>query len=459
MSVRDTGSGAAATAQAPLVLRVLSGPQSQVETTLAPGSALIGNDESHCDIVVDLGVPGRHSAYLRIEGTRLTLVCISGDAWVGSRHLEAHTSMNLLQGEVFTLGRVSMAIAPAGFDFAALALPGALRKPGDRPELAAVALPARTPAALRAAAAFRAALFGTCALSLTAALVWGSGAVSAQRDAAAQVGSEGLKSLQAQLRQLPGHELTVRLEGVEQQLVVEGFVPDVADHAELERTLQRGARPALLRVHPVAPLQQSLERLFAEVPADAQLAYRGDGAFEIATTSRDFDVLREAGERALKNLPGLKTLHIVLGDVRVSGSGEPERLTLARSATRAGQIVATGPTQPWPPLRPEAPRFVEVRWGELPSVLTRDGERLFAGARLADGGQISRIERHAVIVSRAGAERAEPVGTAGLAQEAAGVGAALPPAAAPNPTVAPRALGPEALPALTALTQAGSHRP
>jgi hypothetical protein len=446
---------------APLVLRVLSGRQSQVETVLAPGNYLIGNDEANCDVVIDLGVPGRHSAYLRIDGDRLTLVGISGDTWVGTRHLVAQASMPLLQGEVFTLGLVSMAIAPVGFDFAALVLPGALRKPGDRPELAAVALPARTPAALRAATVFRAALFGTCALSLTAALVWGSGAVSAQRDAAAATGAEGLQALQGQLRQLPGHELTVRVEGVEQQLVVEGFVPDVQAHAELERTLQRGARSALLRVHPVAPLQHSLARQFSEIAADAKLSYRGDGAFEIAATSQNFDALREAGERALKDLPGLKTLHIVLADVRMRESGAPERLTLARSATRAGQIVATGPTQPWPPLLPEAPRFVEIRWGEMPSVLTRQGERLFAGARLADGSQISRIERHAVIVSRAGAERAEPVGTG--AQTAASLSADVTPAAAGARTVTPvsdtQAVVSDALPALTALTQAGSHRP
>ena len=446
-------------ANAPLLLRVLSGRQSQVETRLEPGNYLIGNDEASCDVVVEVGVPGRHSAYLRVDADRLTLIGISGDAWVGGRHLRVQESISLLQGEVFTLGLVSMAIAPAGFDFAGLALPAALRKAGDRPELAAVALPARTPAALRAATVFRAALFGTCALSITAALVWGSGAVSAQRDAAAQTGAEGVQLLQAQLGQLPGHELQVRVEGPEQQLVVEGYVPDTQAHAQLERTLQRGPRTALMRVYPVAPLQRSLERQFAQVAADARLTYRGDGAFELRATSHDIEALRETGERAMKDLPGLKSLHCVLSDLTLRESGQPAQLTLMRSASRVGQIVVTGPAQPWPPLQPEAPRFAEIRWGEMPSVLTRQGERLFAGARLADGSQISRIERHSVTISRAGAERVEPVGAGaeGGAGAAANANANANAASVPSPPTASTSL--TGLAGLTALSQTGRAPP
>jgi type III secretion protein C len=408
---RQGGHAMSEAVKAALLLCVLSGRQSQVQTTLADGNYLLGNDELSCDIVLDLGLPERHTAYLRIEGDRLTLLPIAGDAWLGERHLDVQQPVSLMKGEVFTLGRVSLAIAPGGFDFSRLQLPAALRKAGDTPELAAVALPPRSPSALRAAGVFRAALLGTCALSVTAALVWGSGAVSAQRDPDAMTAAGDLQRLDAQLNAEPQHELRVVQDESTSQLVVEGYVPDTEALARLERTLQHWPQAALLRVHPVAPLQHSLERRFVEVMPAAELSYLGDGAFETRATSQQMDALREAAERALKDLPGVKAVHVVLSDVTVRESGEPARLSLARSATRQGQVVVSGSAAPWPPAQPERPRFAEIRWGEVPSVLTRQGERLFAGARLADGGVISRIERNAVFVSRAGAERAEPVGS------------------------------------------------
>lgn len=391
-----------------LRLRVLNGRQSQAEAPVAAGANLIGNDAEACDIVVDLGTPERHLACIRRDATGLVLVPMAGDAWLGERHLEAHAALPLPAGTVFTLGRVSMAVAAPGFDFDALALPQALRKAGDRPELAAVALPRRSAGALRATSVLRGALIATCAITVAAALVWGSGAVSAHRGADAVAGSH-IEKLRASLAASDWPELAVRQDETQGQVVVEGYVPDTEAVSRLERQLGSGPRAVLLRVHAVQPLAESLARRFAAAEPAAAVHYGGQGRFTVATASERVAALTEVGERAMKDLSGVRALDFELADV-LDPAGQRARVSLARSPDRLGQFELSGHGVAWKGAAAAVPRFVEVRWGELPSVLTRQGERLFAGATLPDGSVIRRIEPEAVVVARAGVERIEPVG-------------------------------------------------
>ncbi len=400
---------ARSTPQPDLLLRVLNGRQSQAQAPVADGANLIGNDAEACDIVVDLGTPERHVACLRRDPAGLVLVPMAGDAWLGERHLEAHAALPLPTGAVFTLGRVSMAVAAPGFDFDALTLPQALRKAGDRPELAAVALPRRSVGALRAASVLRGALVATCAITAAAALVWGSGAVSAHRGADTMAGGH-VEKLRASLAASDWPELSVRQDETQGHIVVEGYVPDTEAVSRLERRLGSGSRAVLLRVHAVQPLAESLARRFAAAEPAAAVHYGGQGRFTVATTSERVAALSEVGERAMKDLSGVRALDFELADVLDPAGGQRARVSLARSADRLGQFELSGHGVAWKGASAAVPRFVEVRWGELPSVLTRQGERLFAGATLPDGSVIRRIEPDAVVVARRGVERIEPVG-------------------------------------------------
>jgi hypothetical protein len=400
----STVAGARAT---PLNLRVLSGRQSQVEAPIEDGRYLIGNDEADCDLVIDLGVSDRQVVILRAEGTMLNVIVLAGDAWVGDRHLGPQQSSTLRLGEVLTVGRVSMAIAAQGFAFETLRLPDALRKKGDRPELAAVAMPPRSNRALRAATVFRTAVIAAFAISAGGALVWGSGLVSASRDPTVSGSPADNAELQSRIRAMGFSDVRVIADGTAGQSVVEGFVPDAAAYTQLEQALSRLPRVPALRVHPVQPVSDALALRLSQLDPALQMKYVADGTFEIATPSERFLPLRDTLERALKDLPGIKAIRIAFTDMVVPGSTQKAKVTIARSATRLGELVITGDKVPIPGLGAEPSTFVEIRWGELPSAVTRQGERLFAGARMPDGSVISRIEPDAVILAKGGAERAE----------------------------------------------------
>lgn len=394
-------------------LHVLSGRQTGVQTPLTEGRHLVGNDESCSDLVVELGADGaRHLAMLRVDGQALTLIAMAGTVRVDDRALLPQQAHALQAGQHFNVGEVTLALTEPGTTINAAAARRSAST--SRADTAAGRAP-------RAAHAIRAVLVLAVALAAGSALMWGSGQVQARLSTPAIDSERAGERLSSLVKALNLPELRVQADSSDPHPRVEGYVPDGPTYARLEAELARDGQGAVMRVHTVQPMEDSLRQRLREHQPQLQVSYVGAGVFETRIASERFGVLRAAGERAMKDLPGVQALRFNFTDLHLAESGQSAHATLSRSQQRLGEFVVTGDGMPLPAEGTALPRFVEIRWGELPSVITRQGERFFAGSRLADGSQISRIEPRAVVLLRGGVERLEvvqptPVGAAVAAQ-------------------------------------------
>jgi hypothetical protein len=183
--------------------------------------------------------------------------------------------------------------------------------------------------------------------------------------------------------------------------LVQGYVPERQQLALLDSTLQRTGTSAELRVHAVDALGDELGRRFDGMPRQ-QVRYEQQGRYELETALERLPLHDRQARVTLQEMPAVNGLALKTVDVQ-GPDGQPVVVRYERSAERPGDLVVSHLDDA---LGRRAVKVLEVRLGELPSVVLEDGIRYFVDARLPDGSTIASIdEQRLVLRSPAGAER------------------------------------------------------
>jgi hypothetical protein len=183
--------------------------------------------------------------------------------------------------------------------------------------------------------------------------------------------------------------------------LVQGYVPERQQLALLDSTLQRTGTSAELRVHAVDALGDELGRRFDGMPRQ-QVRYEQKGRYELETALERLPLHDRQARVTLQEMPAVNGLALKTVDVQ-GPDGQPVVVRYERSAERPGDLVVSHLDDA---LGRRAVKVLEVRLGELPSVVLEDGMRYFVDARLPDGSTIASIdEQRLVLRSPAGAER------------------------------------------------------
>jgi hypothetical protein len=393
------------------VLRILSGAHSGAEPTVSGERILVGNLETECDIVLDVGRTERHACLVRTSNDSWTVLAIAGDLWTGTDYLAAQSTRDIKPGTVITLGRVAFCVADAStVDWHVIKVPVHLSKPepdGDLPQVAMVPQPVDTKRkwmALKLAAGV-----GTGVLSMASASAFLAEAWLTRQGSEKQV-AEKLVADQSMVEALPfGKEIKLdKHPDQPRRILALGYVPTTADVPLLQAALKAADAQAVMRVAALDQLQAEVARRLPEGLAP-DLRYSKQGKFIATVTPDKVLSVDKAARMAMQELPALAGLDVEVKEAKDS-FGKPLAVSYARSSKHAGDVVVRNLEEA---LGRSAFVVKEVRTGANASVVLDDGVRYFVGAKLSDGSSLKLIDSHRVVlISAGGEERLLPLGEA-----------------------------------------------
>jgi Inner membrane component of T3SS, cytoplasmic domain len=386
---------------------VLSGPHTGAESALQSERLLVGNLESECDVVIDVGRPERHICLIRASPDGWTVLSIAGDLWVGDAYVLPQQTRDIASGIVLTLGRVSFCVADAQHvNWSLVKPPKELIKPEELGPVPTVVLSASSEHKLRKwHAAKLAAGIGISALTMASAGAYLANAWAVRVPSAEEV-STRLKNEQAMVAALPfGKELKLtRPAETPNRVLVQGYLPQREQAQALERALRDAEMTADYRIVAVDELGNDVARRMQRPKAE-QVRYLEDGRFLVNTQSDELDVQDRHARETLQEVPPLKGLHLSVDDIH-DPAGKPIVVRYERSVERPSEIIVSELD-----VIRQRMRFVprEVRQGTIPSVVLDNGMRYFEGATLPDGTVLKRIGANELIVLQGKGERILPI--------------------------------------------------
>lgn len=377
------------------VLRILSGAHLGAEVPVRTERLLVGNLDTECDLVLDVGRTERHVCLLRISSDGWTVLGIAGDLWVGTDYVQAQQTRALSAGEPLTLGRVAFAVASAGAANWDLVRPPVelVRPEAGGPMPVAASLPTRAHVLRGWRALHLAAGLGIGALLVAAGIAYVTSVLQTQVPREVEA-ARRLEAARSALALLPiAGEVQVTADPDEPgRLQLRGYVPERAHLAELERALQATRAPVTLRVQPVVIMAAELRRRLAAAEL-SEATYAGQGVFEMTLRSQQLQTLDTTARALLQELPALAGFRVTVADL-LETDGSNAVMTYRRAPERASDIVFDGADVLARTRRTYAVR--DVRLGALPSVSLDNGARYFVGGRLPDGWTVQSITAEAV---------------------------------------------------------------
>lgn len=431
--------------QPALVLRVLTGVQMGSQAPVRYHRVLVGNLESECDVVLDVGHTEKHACLVRVGKDGWTVLSVAGDLWVGDAWVEPQQTRDLVSGDVLTLGEVSFCLAnTATVDWERVQVPSQREASKAASRLAAPAGAARR----AVGGPGKAAPGGTRNVSPSAASHEGSRPPASESGsrwllgllllvglimaaAAAYWGFTGqgkpqppvvLPDLVTQTKgALAGvswsRELTLQPDPHHpRRILLAGYLPERARASALEAALQREGIEAEHRWVAIDEVKTDLSRRLGLVEdASDVLRYTGQGRFlmeESAANASRFDPLVR---RAIQDTSAVRAIDVQLRDQpRESASvdegidgGSPLVIQYVR-ADGAPDGVSVKGLELLQPLRKWSFDVREVRLGGLPSVVLSDGARYFEGSTLPGGAVLTKIQaRHLLLQIGAATHRLE----------------------------------------------------
>ena len=406
-----------------LVIRVLSGPQQGAQAPMRAERLLVGNLEVECDVVLDVGRTPRHACLLRASADGWSVLAIAGDLWVGETPLALQQSVEILSGQVLTLGEVAFCLAdPARVDWANLHVPIGLQQaksPRTAGAKATLIEPTRHTSAHRGQSGLKASethpwhlakrVTAVAAGLVTLALVVGAVLHAAPNLLGAPVTAgnhqDNVAAVRAVLAGFPwAAEVTVQADPDQPQHVsLRGYLPGRAQASELDTALRQQNIVAQQRWVLVEDLTRDLTRRL-DLKPDNAMRYSHAGRFTLRSTQANLAPLDRQVRAVMQETVAVQAIDIQLQDLPTlhEADGAPPVMHYERSTQAPGGVLVQGPEA----LRPEMRYLLrEVRHGALPSVVLDDGARYFVGSSLPGNAVLSEIGPRHVVVQTAARQR------------------------------------------------------
>lgn len=396
------------------VFRILNGNQQGVGAPLTLGRWLIGNDPNCCDLIVEPGSPGDYLLVLNLDESGATVKPVQGPLWIGDKAIDQPVAQRVRPLEPITLGRVSIAFGPENADFDQISLPATLLRPGQTASLASTPLVPKTHWAGKVTSVLGGTFVLLSVVMLIAAAIWWAGVV---RGTSAQTNrslTESMAHAREQISQAGFDEVSLKLDEQSSRFVATGYVKNDEQLDELTRVIGQVDLPTDVSVVRVEPLRRALAERLGRAGLPQAVRYAGDGSFSLAMLAREYRRLATLAESAFRDLSALRTLKVDVTDIQSPATLLPVMVSLERVPGSLGKIAISGDNLPMLGMTGSDRLFVEVRAGAVPSVVTRDGRRLFVGAVLPDGSQISHIDSRGVVIAKSGASRHIDVAGSGV---------------------------------------------
>ena len=367
-------------------LLVLGGMQAGARSALAPGVHLLGN-EACCDVMVDLGATLKTVIKLDVAARKIGITLIEGQGGLGAVELLPNRRVTLRSADLLRLGPVTVQLS---FE---------------------AATSGRTkPASLLSNKKLRfiagAAASGVAAFGLVLALALVIPPPKAAMARAQEASAAKLRGLAEVLAAQGFGELAIAPPDGSGAPVISGVLPTSADIARLASALEQERLPAVLRVTAGDALVALASAHLQGLPGVSGVRRAAAGVVVADVAGPGLARAKAAARQLLTYEPAITEVRLLLSDVTAvdaSASAPPAAVSLKRLAdgtVAVSEDWSAGPTQgdvmSW---------IIDVRVGELPSIVTRDGARLFEGGRLPDGSYIARISASQIVVRHGDLQR------------------------------------------------------
>gem|GEM_PF-5395718 len=378
-----------------LILQILNGTQAGVQTALKDGRYLIGGDPGSCDLIVDAGSGGQHLALLVVEEADLLVRALSGEIRRDGKLLNLGEFVPLDVLSPLTIGKAHLAVGVADGDFDSVALPVL----ADEPDEWAVELSPRSHWAQPTSWLLGLGGIGVTALAIAATLV------GMDQESSGSLTGEKVDQIQQILQDKNIREVTLQAKGSPAKLHATGYVNDAKELRQLNEVLANTPAGGVVSVQLVDELRLALTTRIGNKNPQFEATYVGGGKFRTVVDASDYRSAKQAIEGAFRDLPGLTGTTLVVSDIVDAHSRDSSLIHVTRLPGSTGRVAIAGEDLPMLMASDPDQMFVEVRYGQLPSVVTREGKRLFVGAAFGDGSQIVQISRDGVLVTKQGRER------------------------------------------------------
>lgn len=410
-----------------LVLRVLSGPQQGAQANMRAERMLVGNLEAECDVVLDVGRAQRHACLLRASADGWSVLAIAGDLWVGETPLAAQQSVELISGQVLTLGEVAFCLADVTtMDWASLVVPSALRHAksphvagakvklahstdhsGHRPAHGGrwSGINASETRRWRVAKSATVVAASFVLLALVAGAILRAAPNLLSAPAVASTPHDRVTAARAVLAGFSwAVDVTVQADPDQpRRVLLGGYLQGRSQANMLDAALRQQGIVAQQQWVLVEDLSRDLTRRL-DLKPDNALTYVQAGRFTLLSTHASFAKLDRQLRTVLQETAAIQAIDLQLNDLSnpPEPGGAPLTLHYARSPLARGGVLVRGLEA----LRAET-RYVvrEVRHGALPSVVLDDGARYFVGSSLPGNAVLSEIGPRHVVVQTAGQPR------------------------------------------------------
>lgn len=412
---------------AALVLRVLTGVQKGAQARMRHQRLLVGNLESECDVVLDVGRPQQHACLVRASKDGWTVLSIAGDLWVGEDWIGPQQPHPIASGDVLTLGEVSFCIADtATIDWSQVRVPAQRQASGASAESAAAGT-ARAgrgtpePADEAGPARARGGRMGRVGnwvlifwLLVGGLLLAGAGAYlvmtpAAKRTTAAPLAGNVTDKAKTVLAGLPwARELSVQGDPLyPRRAVLSGYLPERKQAATLDAALRHQGIEPEHRWTALDEFTPDLARRLGTPGSEpVQLRYAGQGRFVVTESAGNAERIDALIRRTLQEVPAVRAIDLQLSD-QVSEKGNPEAgvdagspviVHYVRASDAPGGVAVSGHEQLPPPQKLQRYDVREVRLGAMPSVVLDNGARYFEGSILPGGAQLLKIQPGQMVV-------------------------------------------------------------
>ena len=440
----------------PLALRVLTGVQHGAQARMRHHRLLVGNLESECDVLLDVGRPQPHACLVRASKDGWTVLSIAGDLWVGEAWLALQQTREIFSGDVLTLGEVSFCVAdtttvdwtrvrvPAQRQASGAGVTGRAASRGEPAVLSAsgprlgrwreqfkfikftrggafVKEPGTSSAAASRAASKqqakgRAFIGGLLSVGLMLGVVGIYLVSTASLSPASARKSQNVReATRAVLAGLPwAGELTAETDPFRaRRVLVGGYLPERQRLAALDAVLRQQDIEPEHHWTAVDELTLDLSRRLGlpdapAAPVPAPLRYSGQGRFVVMDTSSNMQKVDRLIRRVLQDMPAVRAIDLELSDQtnaeaseRISGGSHtagPVVIHYARTDGAPGNVSVTGLEQLQPVQKLQRYEVRELRLGRLPSVVLEDGARYFEGSNLPGGALLVQVQPSHLLV-------------------------------------------------------------
>ncbi len=364
-------------------LLVLSGMQAGARSVLALGTHLLGNKPG-CDVMIELDATEMIVVRLEVAARKVGVTLLEGHAELGVGALQCHRRLTIRHDEMLRLGTVGLRLTFA-------------------PEAQVIGRrPSRSQGKLRLIAGGFASAFVALGLIMALAVVIPppGGAVAGQLESGATPDRVAAKLAQLGYGQL---KISVLNRG---ELVVEGTVPTTADVTRLTTELKQLQPAPKLKISVAGEMYSAAGRSLEELSGVTRVWSVKPGVLAVELEMAAVSRATAAARQLLAYDASVVEVRLLPRDlvaVDAAASAPPPVLSLTRRTD--GSIIAS---DDWPmgatPIDVSG-SISDVRQGELPSIVLRNGTRLFEGGRLPDGSYIARIDGNQIVVRHGNFQR------------------------------------------------------